>query len=232
MYYQCFYEYISNELIYAEDKYDNIRFQYYMIQKWIEQDKATIEKVVKLIDKTIYKFELETIEGTNQKRINYYNENRQKLTFQDMSNGTRKFLTYIYLMLITLNLDGTILIDEIENSLHNDLVKFILKLITITGSKSQIIFTTNDQYTMDEEIMRIDQMYYLERNNEGRTELKRFSESLRNERNSNQVRNDETIRLKFKEKSICKGFQPSMENINDFVEYVNDRNILNKHMFK
>ena len=232
LYYQCFYEYISNELIYAEDKFDNIRFQHYMIQKWIEQDKETIEKVVKLIDKTIHKFELETIEGTKQKRINYYNENKQKLTFSDMSSGTRKFLTYIYLILITLNVDGTILIDEIENSLHNDLVKFILKLITLKESKSQIIFTTNNQYTMDEEIMRIDQMYYLERNEEGKTELKRFSESLRNEKNSNQVRNDETIRLKFKEKSICKGFQPSMEKIDEFVEYVNDKNILSKHVFE
>lgn len=232
MYYQCFYEYIYKELIYAEEKIDNIRLQQYMIQQWIEQDKDTIEKVVKLIDKTIDIFELETIEGTKQKRINYYNESRQKLTFSDMSSGTRKFLTYIYLILITLNLDGIILIDEIENSLHNDLVKFILKLITLKGCKSQIIFTTNNQYTMDEEIMRIDQMYYLEKNNEGKTELKRFSESLRNEKNSNQVRNDETIRLKFKEKSICKGFQPSMQKIDEFVEYVNNKDILSKHVIE
>ena len=80
--------------------------------------------------------------------------------------------------------------------------------------------------------MRIDQMYYLEKNNEGKTELKRFSESLRNEKNSNQVRNDETIRLKFKEKSICKGFQPSMQKIDEFVEYVNNKDILSKHVIE
>ena len=232
IYYQCFYEYILNELIYTEEKIDDIKMQHYMIQKWIEQEKDTIEKVVKLIDRTVDKFELEIIEGTQQKRINYYNKNKQKMTFSDMSSGTRKFLTYIYLILVTLNLDGIILIDEIENSLHNDLVKFILKLITLKGSHSQIIFTTNNQYTMDEDIMRIDQMYYLEKNNLGETELKRFSESLRSERKSNQVRNDETIRLKFKEKSICKGFQPSIEKIDEFVEYVNDKNILSKHTFE
>lgn len=231
-YYKCFYEYISNELIYAEESIDDRQMQYYIIENWIEEDKETIEEVVKLIDKTIEKFDLETIEGTNQRRIYYYNKNKQKLSFSDMSNGTRKFLTYIYLLLITLNTNGMILIDEIENSLHNDLVKFILKLITIRNSKSQIIFTTNDQYTMDEEIMRIDQMYYLEKDDNGKTELRRFSESIRNEKNSNQVRNDETIRKKFKEKSICRGFQPSLEKIDLFINSIENKDILKKYIFE
>ena len=125
-----------------------------------------------------------------------------------------------------------IIIKVIENSLHNDLVKFILKLVTIRNSNSQIIFTTNDQYTMDEEIMRIDQMYYLEKDNDGKTELKRFSESIRNEKNSNNVRNDETIRKKFKEKSICRGFQPSPEKIDLFINSIENRDILKKYIFE
>ncbi len=222
-YYKCFYEYINNELIYAEESIDNRGLQYWVILNWIEEDKYTLEQVVKLIDKTIERFDTEMVEGTKQKNIYYYNKSNRKLTFYDMSNGTRKFLSYIYLVLITLKSNGMILIDEIENSLHNDLVKFILKLITIKNSNSQLVFTTNNQYTMDEEIMRIDQMYYLEKNDDGKTELKRFSESLRHTKNSNQVRNDETIRLKFKEKSICKGFQPSMEKIDKFVEYIDNK---------
>ena len=184
-----------------------------LILSWINEDKETLEEVVKLIDKTIEKFDIEIVEGSKQKRIYYYNKSNQKLTFYDMSNGTRKFLSYIYLLLITLNTNGIILIDEIENSLHNDLVKFILKLITIKNSNSQIIFTTNNQYTMDEEIMRIDQMYYLEKD-------------------SNKVRNDETIRKKFKEKSICRGFQPSLEKIDLFINSIENRDILKKYIFE
>ncbi len=231
-YYKCFYEYIDNELIYAEESIDDRGLQYWLILSWIEEDKETLEEVVKLIDKTIEKFDIEIVEGSKQKRIYYYNKSNQKLTFYDMSNGTRKFLSYIYLLLITLNNNGMILIDEIENSLHNDLVKFILKLVTIRNSNSQIIFTTNDQYTMDEEIMRIDQMYYLEKDNDGKTELKRFSESIRNEKNSNNVRNDETIRKKFKEKSICRGFQPSSEKIDLFINSIENRDILKKYIFE
>lgn len=231
-YYKCFYEYIDNELIYAEESIDDRGLQYWLILSWIEEDKETLEEVVKLIDKTVEKFDIEIVEGSKQKRIYYYNKSNQKLTFYDMSNGTRKFLSYIYLLLITLNTNGMILIDEIENSLHNDLVKFILKLVTIRNSNSQIIFTTNDQYTMDEEIMRIDQMYYLEKDNDGKTELRRFSESIRNEKNSNKVRNDETIRKKFKEKSICRGFQPSPEKIDLFINSIENRNILKKYIFE
>lgn len=229
-YYKCFYEYINNDLIYAEESINDKGMQYWLILNWIEEDKTTLEEVVKLIDKSIEKFEVETVEGFRQKRIYYYNKNNQKLTFYDMSNGTRKFLSYIYLLLITLNTNGLILIDEIENSLHNDLVKFILKLVTIKNSSSQIIFTTNDQYTMDEEIMRIDQMYYLEKDDKGKTDLKRFSESIRDEKNK--VRNDETIRKKFKKKTICKGFQPSNEKIDSFVNSIQSRGILKKYILE
>ena len=231
-FYKCFYEYIDNELIYAEESIDDKNLQYWLILSWIEEDKDTLEEVVKLIDRTIEKFDVETIEGSKQKRIYYYNKNNQKLTFYDMSNGTRKFLSYIFLLLITLNNNGMILIDEIENSLHNDLVKFILKLITIRNSTSQIIFTTNDQYTMDEEIMRIDQMYYLEKNDGGKIELKRFSDSIRNEKNSNKVRNDVTIRKKFKEKTICKGFQPSLEKIDLFIDSIENKDVLKKYILE
>ena len=229
-YYKCFYEYINNDLIYAEESIDDRGMQYWLILNWIEEDKTTLEEVVKLIDNSIEKFEIEKVEGFRQKRIYYYNKNNQKLTFYDMSNGTRKFLSYIYLLLITLNTNGLILIDEIENSLHNDLVKFILKLVTIKNSNSQIIFTTNDQYTMDEEIMRIDQMYYLEKDEKGKTDLKRFSESIRDEKNK--VRNDETIRKKFKNKTICKGFQPSNEKIDSFVNSIQSRGILKKYILE
>lgn len=229
-YYKCFYEYINNDLIYAEESIDDRGMQYWLILNWIEEDKTTLEEVVKLIDNSIEKFEIEKVEGFRQKRIYYYNRNNQKLTFYDMSNGTRKFLSYIYLLLITLNTNGLILIDEIENSLHNDLVKFILKLVTIKNSNSQIIFTTNDQYTMDEEIMRIDQMYYLEKDDKGKTDLKRFSDSIRDEKNK--VRNDETIRRKFKKKTICKGFQPSNEKIDSFVDSIQSRGILKKYILE
>ena len=229
-YYKCFYEYINNDLIYAEESIDDRGMQYWLILNWIEEDKTTLEEVVKLIDNSIEKFEIEKVEGFRQKRIYYYNRNNQKLTFYDMSNGTRKFLSYIYLLLITLNTNGLILIDEIENSLHNDLVKFILKLVTIKNSNSQIIFTTNDQYTMDEEIMRIDQMYYLEKDDKGKTDLKRFSDSIREEKNK--VRNDETIRKKFKKKTICKGFQPSNEKIDSFVDSIQSRGILKKYILE
>lgn len=229
-YYKCFYEHINNDLIYAEESIDNKGMQYWLILNWIEEDKTTLEEVVKLIDNSIEKFEIEKVEGFREKRIYYYNKNNQKLTFYDMSNGTRKFLSYIYLLLITLNTNGLILIDEIENSLHNDLVKFILKLVTIKNSNSQIIFTTNDQYTMDEEIMRIDQMYYLEKDDKGITDLKRFSESIRDEKNK--VRNDETIRKKFKNKTICKGFQPSNEKIDSFLESIQNRGILKKYILE
>jgi len=228
-YYKCFYEYITKKLMYLEDDVNDTSLQHYMIREWIEQDKETIDDVVKLIDKTIERFELEKVEGTNRKIISYYNLQGEKLDFLDMSNGTRKFLTYIFLLLVTLNSNGIILIDEIENSLHMDLVKFILKLITLKISNSQLIFTTNNQYTLDEDIMRIDQMYYLDKNEKDNIILKRFSESLREEKETRTIRSDETIRLKFKEKTICRGFQPSFEKINNFVESMEDKKSLNKY---
>ena len=52
------------------------------------------------------------------------------------------------------------------------------------------------------------------------------------EKNSNNVRNDETIRKKFKEKSICRGFQPSSEKIDLFINSIENRDILKKYIFE
>ena len=49
-YYKCFYEYINNDLIYAEESIDDRGMQYWLILNWIEEDKTTLEEVVKLID--------------------------------------------------------------------------------------------------------------------------------------------------------------------------------------
>ena len=78
--------------------------------------------------------------------------------------------------------------------------------------------------------MRIDQMYYLEKDDKGKTDLKRFSDSIRDEKNK--VRNDETIRKKFKKKTICKGFQPSNEKIDSFVDSIQSRGILKKYILE
>ena len=71
-----------------------------------------------------------------------------------------------------INTDSTVLIDEIERSLHPNMIKEILKFFSgeqkIDG---QLIFSTHESLLLDLDIFRQDEIWFTEKNQAGATEL-------------------------------------------------------------
>lgn len=68
------------------------------------------------------------------------------------------------------DLQATYMIDEFDRSLHHLLLRRLLEhFLSTCGSETrrQIIITTHDLLLMDQEILRRDEIYVVERNNEG-----------------------------------------------------------------
>lgn len=90
------------------------------------------------------------------------------------SQGTLKYLTLAGPWLDVLANGNTLLIDELESSLHPLLVR---KLIEIFHSpkhnpyNAQLIFTTHLSLLLDQDLMRRDQVWFVEKNNEGASEV-------------------------------------------------------------
>ena len=55
------------------------------------------------------------------------------------------------------------MIDEIEDSLHFDILSYFLQQFFVNDHKTQLIFTTHNQMLLDEDYMRRDMVWFTEK---------------------------------------------------------------------
>ncbi|MBD1812245.1 ATP-binding protein [Microcoleus vaginatus DQ-U2] len=94
--------------------------------------------------------------------------------FQKESIGTITLYGLGALMLLILNRGHILVIDEIDNSLHPKLCKFLIKLFhhPLTNPRNaQLIFASHETTLLDRELLRKDQIWFTEKNKYGETQL-------------------------------------------------------------
>ena len=102
------------------------------------------------------------------------------LGLDDESDGTRRLMFLAPAIESVLNNGGLLIVDEIERELHPMLVDFIVakfqsKETNKTGA--QLIFTTHNTELMNMELLRKDQFYFVDKDNEdGVSELYSISD--------------------------------------------------------
>lgn len=110
------------------------------------------------------------------------------LSIDEESLGTQILFAFIPFLAETLNNKKVLIIDELDRSLHPYLVQYIVELFNnkdINTSGSQLIFNTHDTNLLDLNILRRDQIWFTEKNNEtGESDLYPLSDfSVRKEEN-------------------------------------------------
>ena len=97
------------------------------------------------------------------------------LELEDESDGTRKLMSIAPAIENVLNNGGVLFVDEIDKGLHPLLVEYIIaKFQSKKTNKngSQIIFTTHNTELMDLDILRKDQVYFVDKSHtDGTSEL-------------------------------------------------------------
>lgn len=110
----------------------------------------------------------------------YYDtkDNKFKSEWFDMnkqeSEGTKKFFSLAGLLYYTLKNGARLFIDEIENSLHPQLTKIIIKLFQDQDTNpfgAQMVFTSHNTSTLDKELFRRDEIWFAEKDNYNSTDL-------------------------------------------------------------
>jgi hypothetical protein len=94
--------------------------------------------------------------------------------FQKESIGTIRLYFVGAVMLVMLERGSLLLIDEIDNSLHPKLCKFLIKLFhhPLTNPRNaQLIFASHETTLLDKELLRKDQIWFTEKNKYGETQL-------------------------------------------------------------
>ncbi|MCI9246927.1 MAG: ATP-binding protein [Clostridia bacterium] len=209
-YYTTFYEHYVK---YSQSSIDFLfidPIQYINLHFWLQQDSEMVNKVIKLVDKKVEKITLKKSKEEEQEEIVIYDKNNSKLEYDDLSTGTKKLLFLVYNSLYVIKENAILVCDEIENSLHLD-----LELFTVRDSKAQLIFTTNNENILDEQILRNDQIYCIDRDENDIIKMEKFSEMQG-------VRYDTVFKKNYRNKNKnIHSEQPNENQINDFVNYIN-----------
>lgn len=90
------------------------------------------------------------------------------------SEGTKIFFQYSGIWIETLKKGSILFVDELNNSLHPHLVKFLVKMFQnkkTNPNNAQLIFTTHETSLLSEDIFRRDQIYLCEKNKDYSSEL-------------------------------------------------------------
>jgi AAA15 family ATPase/GTPase len=66
--------------------------------------------------------------------------------------------------------DRTLIIDEIDTSLHTNIVEYFIRLFHM-GYRCQLIYTSHNTSLLDLKKTRKDQVYFVNKNNEGASDL-------------------------------------------------------------
>ncbi|GAA4464964.1 ATP/GTP-binding protein [Nibrella saemangeumensis] len=98
----------------------------------------------------------------------------RELPFDEESQGTNVLFALGGLILQTLDKGGVIIVDELDNSLHPKLSKFLVRLFNspITNKwNAQLIFASHEVTLLDKDNLRKDQIWFTSKDKFGETEL-------------------------------------------------------------
>jgi uncharacterized protein len=88
------------------------------------------------------------------------------------SDGTIRLLDFVPAFQDIISQDRVFIIDEIERSIHPLLIKELVKKFSLDpNTKGQLIFTTHESNLLDQKILRQDEIWFAEKNENGSTDI-------------------------------------------------------------
>lgn len=101
-----------------------------------------------------------------------YDDKEFPLPYTSESKGTQRYYQFCGLLDLLIRNSHVIPIDELEASLHPDLLKYFLLLFLVNSKQSQIIATTHSrEFLMERDMIRNDMIWFTQLKEDGSTEL-------------------------------------------------------------
>ncbi len=113
----------------------------------------------------IKQFRLETV---HEIELDNGESRAYKLPFNHESDGTQLLFAYGPIIWEALEKGRTVVIDELDNSLHTNLSRYLIGLFldrSINRNGAQLIFNSHDVNLLNLDLFRRDQIYFVEKNN-------------------------------------------------------------------
>lgn len=139
------------------------------------------------IDVTGYRYDKENNELYTQRMID---GKIYELKFSDESDGTKKMIAALPVILLALQEGRLVIIDELDAKLHPKLLRYVISLFKNTNVNkkgAQLLFTSHDMTTMKNTVFRRDEIWFAAENEKHESEIYSLYEIRRenNERVNN-----------------------------------------------
>lgn len=95
-----------------------------------------------------------------------YDKGRFTMPIESESDGTLSFVEKMDILFGAIKSDRFLMIDELDDSLHHDLLVYFLQTFLSNESEAQLLFTIHDQLILTEDFMRRDMAWFTEKEKE------------------------------------------------------------------
>lgn len=196
----------------SENNYKNLKFI-----DWYKKSPEIFTTLAKVVDPKINDVAIDK-DGRNEELI-FILKDGSKITRNMLSTGTDRFLNLIRYVNDSIENRGVLVVDEIEQNLHKDLVELIISLYNnIESDSSQILFTTlsPDIFDLTDEnnkkIFKQDMIYVLDSLSNNIKIDKLIDLKIDGQR----VKGDASVANLYKDRKIS--VHPSNQQIKNFLE--------------
>lgn len=141
-----------------------------------DEFKEIIIELLRLMDIDIcdYRIEEKNNEITDVFTKHKKNDKEYEINFKEESEGTKKIFSLIPNIIDAMINGGIVILDELDAKLHPKLLKYIIMLFKDKGTNSknaQLIFTSQDLTTMNNQIFRRDEIWFACKNESKESEI-------------------------------------------------------------
>ena len=141
-----------------------------------EEVKQLVLDMIREMDLNIENFRVEERENG---RIEVFTQHvvdgfTAELTLSEESSGTKKLFGLLPFIAKSLVIGSTLIIDELDAKIHPVLLKYVIMLynnMTINKHGAQLIFTSHDLSTMNNEVFRRDEIWFVAKGNNQNSKL-------------------------------------------------------------
>lgn len=187
--------------------------------KFYKKNKQMMEQIIKIVDPKISKIKMKP--DSDEEELIYELKTGGSITRDELSTGTKRFLSLIVNAMDVIRNKGVLLIDEIEENMHKELIFLILRIfVQLDNNSTQIIFTTNLPEIFDclneyeQKLFKQDSIFLLN-NIDGNVQAYKMSQV---KINGKRIKGDALVSTVFKKGDIS--VQPNKDEINNFLKMI------------
>ena len=137
------------------------------MEQLLREQKSTLLDVLRTADSDIVDIQL------MGDRLKTYHRNNPDVSFDfetEESEGTKTLFRMMISMIDIIRNGRMLLIDEIDTSLHTQLVQFIIGMFN-ASERAQLIYTSHNTHLLNTDFQRRDQVYFVNKREDGSSDL-------------------------------------------------------------